>query len=344
MSWRDSEYEPGEFAAWRHGRPGGDWQGVRPTLDNPASWSLSLGRVWGLRIRIHISFIIVFTIFLLQAALTDDPTLSFGLQAWAAGALLVIVILHEFGHVIACRGIGGEAHEVLAWPLGGLAFVQPPNHWRAHFIAVAGGPLMNVFLFGLLALLLGTTTQVWFGLAIPDPLDLRRGLLLTDALSIQLLYLVAWVNLVVLLLNLLPIFPLDGARLLQVIWWPRLGYAGSMRRVVFVGYLVAIMLGAFCVAVNQMLGLLVAGFGAVTCYITSRQIDALDEIAPETPAGPTGEERRRLRDAARAEAEAIQVDEILHKISISGMDSLTRAERRLLERVTRRRRTSGDEP
>ena len=41
-------------------------------------------------------------------------------------ALFAIVLLHEFGHALACRQVGGQADRIMLWPLGGVAFVQPP--------------------------------------------------------------------------------------------------------------------------------------------------------------------------------------------------------------------------
>ena len=46
----------------------------------------------------------------------------------AVGAILFVsVVLHEFGHVFGARMTGGSAHEILLWPLGGLATVQPAS-------------------------------------------------------------------------------------------------------------------------------------------------------------------------------------------------------------------------
>ena len=52
MSWQDRDYadDPRD----RVGRPGGDWQGVRPTFDNPMSWSVPLARIFGIAVRVHI--------------------------------------------------------------------------------------------------------------------------------------------------------------------------------------------------------------------------------------------------------------------------------------------------
>ena len=42
-------------------------------------------------------------------------------------ALFAIVLMHEFGHVLACRSTGGSADQIMLWPLGGVAYVKPPQ-------------------------------------------------------------------------------------------------------------------------------------------------------------------------------------------------------------------------
>src|SRR5207248_2419203 len=72
--------------------------------------------------------------------------------------LFVSVLLHEFGHCFAARSVGGDAQEVLLWPLGGLANVDVPARPLAHFLTAAAGPAVNIVLAvlaGLLLLVLG---------------------------------------------------------------------------------------------------------------------------------------------------------------------------------------------
>src|SRR5437899_13060670 len=65
-------------------------------------------------------------------------------------ALFLIVMLHEFGHALACRQVGGRANQIVLWPLGGVAYVDPPSRPGATLWAIAAGPLVNVVLFPIL--------------------------------------------------------------------------------------------------------------------------------------------------------------------------------------------------
>ena len=61
-------------------------------------------------------------------------------------SLFVIVLLHEFGHAMACRQTGGTANRILLWPLGGVAYVNPPKRPGANLWSTAAGPLVNLAL------------------------------------------------------------------------------------------------------------------------------------------------------------------------------------------------------
>ena len=47
MSYKDRDWAADDNPAGRYGRPGGDFKGIRPTLDNPFTWALPMGSVSG---------------------------------------------------------------------------------------------------------------------------------------------------------------------------------------------------------------------------------------------------------------------------------------------------------
>ena len=49
-------------------------------------------------------------------------------------ALFLIVMIHEFGHALACRQVGGVANQIVLWPLGGVAYVNPPQRPGAYAV------------------------------------------------------------------------------------------------------------------------------------------------------------------------------------------------------------------
>ncbi len=68
-------------------------------------------------------------------------------------ALFLIVTIHEFGHALACRQVGGTANQIVLWPLGGVAYVDPPPRPGATLWSIAAGPLVNVALLPVLYVL-----------------------------------------------------------------------------------------------------------------------------------------------------------------------------------------------
>jgi Zn-dependent protease len=92
--------------------------------------SIRLFRVFGIDVLLNWSWFIV-AVLRLQPTGPDDPVdfAHYDSQVWYVVeylALFSIVLLHEFGHVLACRSVGGIANRIILWPLGGVAFVDPP--------------------------------------------------------------------------------------------------------------------------------------------------------------------------------------------------------------------------
>ncbi|MEM7228875.1 MAG: site-2 protease family protein [Planctomycetota bacterium] len=362
MNWQDRDYADDPMG--NLGRPGGDWGGLRPRFDNPMSWSIMLGRVSGITVRIHIAFLIYIVVEFARGMTADKgagPAMDVPVVGIFLGALFLVVLLHEFGHCIACRYAHGQANEILMWPLGGLAYCAPPHHWRAHFVTVAGGPLVNVLILSLTIPLLGVLTGAWWGVALPNPFAPASGLNeVAGSWPLLILYALNFVTLVLLLFNLLPIFPLDGGRLLQSLLWKSMGYSRSMQVSVYAGYIGAILLGMVGLIWGHILLVLIAAMGGITCYMTLKQVKFTDDFMgyesdasyelfsgneqdddePRVSRRERREERKRARDASEAEQDAAAMEEILEKISEHGMESLDARERRILERVTERKRQS----
>ncbi len=136
--------------------------------------------------------------------------------------LFGIVLLHELGHALACRSVGGRASRILLWPLGGVAYVDPPQRPGATLWSIAAGPLVNVALAPVLLAL--------------GPLDLP-GLASAWPNLHELLRTVSLINIVLLVFNLLPIYPLDGGQILRSLLWFLFGRARSLLAASIVGFL-----------------------------------------------------------------------------------------------------------
>lgn len=116
-------------------------------MRDPMSWSFTVFRAFGIPVKVHLLFIVVsLGLFLRQIGGKDNPLLWYDVLGLTVLIPFVVILLHEFGHCFGARYVGGDAKEVLMWPLGGLAYVDVPHTPRANFIATAAGPFVNVLI------------------------------------------------------------------------------------------------------------------------------------------------------------------------------------------------------
>src|SRR5216683_5045534 len=117
--------------------------------------SIRLFRFSGIQVSLHWSW------FLVAAYEISDRQRAYSSITWNVLeylALFLIVMLHEFGHALACRQVGGVANQIVLWPLGGVAYVNPPQRPGAFLWSIAAGPLVNVALLPILKIV-GRTSR-----------------------------------------------------------------------------------------------------------------------------------------------------------------------------------------
>src|ERR1700720_2056242 len=115
----------------------------RPESTSSLAGSFRLFRAAGIAVYMHWSWFFVAYLEL------QYRVNNYSSQVWNVAeylTLFAIVLLHELGHALACRQVGGQANEIVLWPLGGIAFVSPPPRPGALLWSVAAGPLVNVLL------------------------------------------------------------------------------------------------------------------------------------------------------------------------------------------------------
>ncbi|MEM9416131.1 MAG: site-2 protease family protein [Planctomycetota bacterium] len=182
-------------------------------------------------------------------------------------SLFVIVILHEFGHALACRSVGGQARNIVLWPLGGVAFVNPPARPGAVLWSIAAGPLVNV-------LLIPVTVAAYL---------LVRGELAMpiDSNNLQLYcFAVLAMNFGLLIFNMMPVYPLDGGQVLMSLLWFVVGRAVALKIASIIGLIAAGGLGLLALLGGDMWLLLMTAFVGWQAFNGFRLANAMARMDP----------------------------------------------------------------
>ncbi len=193
-------------------------------------WSFPIGTVKGTVIRIHLTFLL----FLLWIGMSHYA--QGGGRAAAEGVLFIAllfacVLLHEFGHVFAARRYGVQTPDITLLPIGGVARLERiPEKPAEELVVALAGPAVNVAIAALLFLILGGLPSMDDGMQVQNA-------------GVGLLERLAWVNISLVVFNLIPAFPMDGGRVLRALLAYRLGYARGTRIAAGIGQAVAFALG-----------------------------------------------------------------------------------------------------
>jgi Zn-dependent protease len=226
--------------------------------------SLRIARIAGIDVFVHWSWAIV------AAVEISFRSTDFSSPFWNALeylTLFAIVLAHEFGHALACRSVGGQADTIVLWPLGGIAYVQPPQRPGAMLWSIAAGPLVNVVLVPITIGAMFATK----GVVSPDVAQFVRR--------------VAIINGGLLAYNLLPFYPLDGGQIVRSFLWFFVGRARSLMAATALGLVGAVGLGLGALYLRSTwLGVLSA-FNAMRSwrgYQSAKVLRSL-ELAPRHP-------------------------------------------------------------
>ncbi len=211
--------------------------------------SITLFHVRGIRVAVDWSwfFVLFLVIFWLSSFYGDvlgessSSSAAFGLAVLSAAGFFGSIVLHELGHAFAARRNGIGISSIQLWIFGGMARMDRESESPAtEFKVAVAGPLVT---FAIVVVLTAT------GLVAIGWEEFRRSALVESNTGVSGVWaMVAWlasINLLVLVFNLLPAFPMDGGKIVRAIAWWRTGdrnaatrFAANLGRVfayVFIG-------------------------------------------------------------------------------------------------------------
>jgi stage IV sporulation protein FB len=332
------------------------------------NWGLRVGSLFGITIRLH-WILLIFWLFDIGRYMrgAEDPKLGFLAWMVATFLLFLIILLHEFGHCFAARRVGGSAHKVLLWPLGGLAFTQYPQTWRKTLIVVGGGPMVNVVIA-----IIAIPAFHLFGLTDPE-LAAKNSDVWWVGYKVFEHVLYTW-NLVMLVFNLIPLFPLDGGQLFRAAmwgWYERKGgigdgpYYKASRITIPVSFVIGgigIVLALWFLGENKIFAVAIFAWAMMNTWQLKKQLENMGYSSftessefgydfsqgyTSLAKGPGGSTRTEKKRSARQEKkeqktrrkkkdDEKRMDELFQKINEHGLHSISPSERKFLEEMSGR--------
>ena len=204
-------------------------------------WSWKLGEFGGIPVYIHATFLLIIA-WVVLVHWTSGETLSsiIGGVIFVL-ALFLCVVLHEFGHALTAKRYGIKTRDITLLPIGGLARLErmPDDPMQELKVALAG-PAVNVVIAALLYVWLILTR----GLGPVADLTLTQG-----SFAERLMF----VNIFLVVFNLIPAFPMDGGRVLRALLALRSDYTRATQTAATIGQGIALLFGFIGLFTNPFL-------------------------------------------------------------------------------------------
>lgn len=208
----------------------------RPSPESP--WSLSLGRVSGIPIRLHFTFLLLLGWLAFAAYRGEGPGRWYGLL-YVIG-IFTCVVLHELGHSVVAQRYGINVAEIVLYPIGGVARLEKLPHPAQELWIALAGPAVNVVIAVAIYIGLQATGSVvpWEQMTLESPAWWQKLLL---------------ANVILVVFNMIPAFPMDGGRVLRASLALRIGELRATEIAAGIGQLFAILIGFLGLLFNPLL-------------------------------------------------------------------------------------------
>lgn len=215
---------------------------------NVLKWSWRVGEYAGIGVYIHATFLL-----LLAWVAGSYWVASRDVNAAMGGVFFILaifgcVLLHEFGHALAARKYGISTRDITLLPIGGVARLErmPDDPRQELWVAIAG-PMVNVVISALLIawLVMTRTLGPFRGLGVATGSFLERLLV---------------VNIVLVIFNMIPAFPMDGGRVVRALLAMRMEYTRATQTAANLGQGLAMLLGLGGLLTGHFMLLFIAFF------------------------------------------------------------------------------------
>ncbi|WP_132794545.1 site-2 protease family protein [Tenacibaculum skagerrakense] len=173
--------------------------------------NLNLGSIAGIHIKIHWTFVLLFAWIVFSEMKRGNSTEHIFYHITLIIAVFICVLLHELGHALMAKKYNISTKKITLLPIGGIASLEKmPENPKEEFLVSLAGPFVNF----LIAIVL------YFCIPVKEFLDkyLLDNAFLMSELNIQsFLFYLFFINVGLMLFNLIPAFPMDGGRILRAL-------------------------------------------------------------------------------------------------------------------------------
>ncbi len=309
--------------------------------EDPLTWSVPLFRVHGVQLRMHMIFIVWAAAELLISARPDVPGPLH--KASLVCGLVVVLLAREVARIVISRRGGWLPGRMVLWQGGALSSplgLMP--RLKAPLAGLAASLLMVAIAVGALIWAGAPLESLWFNILEPG--------ILAGTIKSELQVVLWWTyygSVLMLLLNLVPMPPLDAGRVMQCLLTKSMGQRGALKGAAQFGLMVAVTLLVVGVVAEQMRLVALAAVGGLVCWIELRRLAFIEDAAVERALDIT-DWIEGIAVAEHVDDEQVltsmstepianhgpSIDELLSKVRSHGLGSLTEQEQATLRSET----------
>lgn len=232
--------------------------------------SIQIGKIIGIPIRLHITFLLILPVFAWMFAGNEpefggfndvEPQLlKYSLGMAASVLLFTCVLLHELGHSYVAKKYGSNINSITLFLFGGVSSMEDiPRDPKTELKMAVAGPAVSLIIGSALI----ATHEIF-----------KQDLLVQDSPYMRLVWLIGYINIVLCIFNLIPAFPMDGGRVLRAWLAGNMSYIKATRAAAGIGKMFAIFMGIFGVFYSIWLTLI-----AFFIYIGASEEEKSTEVS-----------------------------------------------------------------
>lgn len=237
--------------------------------------SLSLGSYFGIKIKVHWTFLFLILWIVFDELKRGGSTESILFNIAFVIAVFICVILHEMGHALTAKRFGILTKKITLLPIGGMASMERlPESPKQELLVVLAGPLVNIIIA--LLLFFSVPVQELINLNFTESFEVDMGFTLQN-----FLFYLFMVNVGLVIFNFIPAFPMDGGRILRAVLSIKIDRVKATKIATAIGQFFAVLFLFIGLLYNPFL-IFIALFIFLGAFAENQMVQHLDLLKGHT--------------------------------------------------------------